>query len=45
MSSDKYQARGKAANTALRPPAISELEMESGYKNRHPNESKVTLDL
>lgn len=38
------QASGKAINTALRPVATSDLDIESGYKNRHPNKSKVTLN-
>lgn len=41
MSSDKSQASGKAT-AALRRPALSDLEMESGYKNRHLDRSKVT---
>lgn len=41
----KSQASGKAINTALRPLAISALEMESGYKNRYLNKSEVTLNL
>lgn len=44
MSSDKSQASGKAT-AALRRPALSDLEMESGYKNRHLDRSKVTLAL
>lgn len=45
MSFDKYQVRGKVVNIVFRFLVILELEMESGYKNRYLNESKVILDL